>query len=61
VSRNFNGGEGCDKFDHKFYKYEQPNANVGYNREATICPYGVSPIELARVTKVHVLMQDLLK
>ncbi len=47
------GGEGSNKFDWKFYKFEQPNAADSFDREASICPYGVSPIELARVTEVH--------
>ncbi len=59
MSRNYNGGEGSDKFDHKYYRYEQPNVDVDFDIETTICPYGVSPIELARVTKV--LVQGLLK
>jgi hypothetical protein len=47
------GGEGSNKFDRKFYKSEQLNVADSFDREASICPYGVSPIELARVTEVH--------
>jgi hypothetical protein len=50
------GGEGFNKFDHKFYKSKQPNVVDSFDIEASICPYGVFPIELARVTKVHVLV-----
>ncbi len=32
-----------------------------FDRKASIYMYGVSPIKLTIVTKVHVLMQDLLK
>jgi hypothetical protein len=55
------GGEGSKNFDHKFYKSEQPNSTNSFDKKTFICPYGVSPTKLARVTKVHVLMQDLLK
>ncbi len=55
------GGEGSKNFDKKFYKFEQPNATNSFDKKTSICPYGVSPTKLARVTKVHVLMQDLLK
>ncbi len=48
-----NGGEGFCEFDYKFYRLEQTNAAIGFDRETTICPYGVSPIELARMTKIH--------
>jgi hypothetical protein len=54
-------GEGSNKFDRKFYKSEQPNTTNSFDRETPICPYGVSPTKLARVTKVHFLVQDLLK
>jgi hypothetical protein len=56
-----NGGEGLDKFDCKFYRFEQPNVVVGFDREATICPYGVSPTKFARMIEIHVHVQDLFK
>ncbi len=41
------GGEGFGKFECKLYRSKQPNATIGFHKETTICPYGVSPIELA--------------
>jgi hypothetical protein len=55
------GGEGSVEFDCKFYRFEQPSAIVGFDKEATIYPYGVSPTKFLRMTKVHVLLQNLLK
>ncbi len=55
------GGEGSNKFDSKFCKSDQPNTTNSFDKETPICPYGVSPTKLARMTKVHFLVQDLLK
>ncbi len=55
------GREGSKNFDHKFYKSKQPNATKSFDKTASICLYDVLPIKLAKVTKVHVLMQELLK
>jgi hypothetical protein len=32
------GGEGSDKFDHKFHNFEQPNVANNFDRETSICP-----------------------
>ncbi len=47
------GGEGFGKFECKLYRSKQPNATIGFHKETTICPYGVSPIELAKMTEIH--------
>jgi hypothetical protein len=48
-----NGGEGFGKFDCKFYRLKKPNVIIGFDKETTICPYGVSPTELARMIEIH--------
>ncbi len=37
------GGEGSVEFDCKFYRFEQPNAIVGFDKKTIVYPYGVSP------------------
>jgi hypothetical protein len=50
LSGKASGGEGFSKFDYKFYRSEKPNVVIGFEKETTICPYGVSPTKLARMT-----------
>jgi hypothetical protein len=55
------GGEGSKILIINSTNLSNPMQLIVLIGKTYICQYGVSPIKLARVTKVHILMQDLLK
>jgi hypothetical protein len=50
------GGEGSNKFEHKFYKYEQPTMFNVLESNVTICPYGVLGKDVARISKIYIFL-----
>ncbi len=52
-------GEGLGKFEYKFYSFELIQTTKGLKKETTMCLYGVLDANMSKISKVYILVQEL--